>query len=680
MKRFANVRFPTLIAVALICGILCGYLFFRSDISLIYINATLPAAAVICILCAVFSKKKPLIYCIAVLAFIVIGAVGSYFKLDTFDRKELSNGDTCYISAKVCDKGKYDSGEYLIIKNITADGKSINGKMKAYLPSSYSEFCDNGYTISFNANVTVCDAFPYGKLNYNVFNNVKYSCRIYGDVISEYRFSLLGSINSAIRNSLYDKLDYDTASIAYAMLTGNADNIEDGTYAAFRYGGVAHIFAVSGLHIGIIYGLLLALSKKLRLNRYVAVAVCIMPILLYAGVCGFTVSSVRALITCVVAAIARAVYAKYDALNSLSIATTAILLFNPLNLFNIGFQLSVGAVSGIVLLSKSLIRPFKKIPRKLKNPVGISLSAQAGTLPVMLARFGYLSGAGILLNIFVLPLLSAVFVIIFTATAFSLLMPFAARFILPYAALPLEVTVSFLTNAGFEKSLISGFGAGAFIPIYYLGLLFLSDKFNLKPKSRLIGAIGAATVLFTYIPLKTFYPFNDCKVIVSAYYGGGEVLFKSRQGTVLVITEGLYPTRIDALLNEYYSSNLDALVILGSENCAEIFGTAQLNCNAYVYKDYVNIQPYKDKTIIYEKSFSINGIDFTFVDGYSLLADYGSLSVGIGAGNFVPFEYCDLLITDSTFENACETSVSFNERTAEHCVYDDGDFTFKLKN
>ncbi len=680
MKRIANVRFPTLIAVALISGIICGYLFFINEISLIYIIATLPAAAVICILCAVFSKKKPLICCIAALVFIATGAVTSYFKLDAFDRKELSNGDTCYISATVCDKVKYDGGEYLIINNITADGKSINGKMKAYLPSSYGEFCDNGYAISFTAKVTVCDTFPYGKLNYNVFNNVKYSCRIYGDIISEYRFSLFGSINSAIRNSLYDNLDYDTASVAYAMLTGNADNIEDGTHAAFRYGGVAHIFAVSGLHIGIIYGLLHALSKKLRLNRYISVAVCILPVFMYTGVCGFTVSSVRALIMCAVAAVARALYTKYDALNSLSLATTSILLINPLNLFNIGFQLSVGAVSGIVLLSKSLTKPFKKLPHKLKNPVAISLSAQAGTLPVMLSRFGYLSGAGILLNIFVLPLLSAVFVIVFTTAGLSLLMPFAARFILPYAALPLELTVSFLTDAGFEKTLISGFGAGAFIPIYYLGLLFLSDKFNLKTKSRLMGAIGAAAVLCTYVPLKTFYPFEDCKVIVSAYYGGGEVLFKSRQGSVLVITEGLYPTRIDALLNEYYSSNLDALVILGGENCTEIFGKTDLNCDAYVYKDYINIQPYKDKTIIYEKSFSLNGIDFTFGDGYSLLADYGGLSVGICAGNFVPFEYCDLLITDSTIESACDTSVSFNERTAERCVYNDGDFIFKLQN
>ena len=678
MKKFVNARFPVILVFALLAGILLGYLFIRTDISLFYIIAVVPLSAIIFVLFFIFSKKKLLIFSIFAVILFTVGGLSSFIKLDKFNTKELVSGDSYTISATVCDKGKYDDSEYIVVKNIRAGGQKIGGKIKVYLSSKYGDYCDVGYKVKFTTKITANNSFPYNKLNYNAINNIKYTCHVYSGLTSSYRFSLFGSVNKAIRNRLYNNLDYDTASIVYAMLTGNTDGIEDGSMSAFRYGGIAHIFAVSGLHIGIIYGLLRLLSKKLHLNKYIGFAVCILPLFLYSGICGFTLSSVRALIMCAVSAFSRIIFAKYDAMNSLSLAVIVLLLINPLSLFSVGFQLSVCAVGCIILLSKNIVRPFKKTPKKLKDAVGVSLSAQAGTMPIMLARFGYLSGAGILLNILIVPLLSVFFAVIFVATFLSLIFPFIAQYILPYAALPLEATVSFLTNAGFEKAAISGFGAGAFVPVYYLGLLALSDKFNLKWKYRLIPTMCSIVFLCAYIPLKTFSPFNGYKVCVSAYYGGGEVLFKSKNTKILVITENLNLSRTDEFLNNYYSSNIDALIILGGENCVSVYGT-DFDCDAYIYGAYINIQPYKNKTVNYEKSFSLGGINFEFADGYSLLATYDEVTVGVCAGNYIPFDYCDYLLTDSLDECEAKTVVSFNERNSDNCIYDNGDFVFKLK-
>lgn len=679
MKRFVNVRFPVLLVFALTAGILLGYLFVRTHISLFYVIAIVPAAAIIFVLFFIFSRKKLLIFSIFIIILFTSGILESYIRLDRYNRKDLVSGDTYTISATVCDKGKYDEGEYIVVNNAKTGGQKIGGKIKVYLSYSYGEYCAVGYKVNFTAKITAHDVFPYGKLNYNALKNIKYSCHVYEGLTSSYRFSLFGSANTAIRNALYNNLDYDTASIAYAMLTGNTDGIDDGSMATFRYGGIAHIFAVSGLHIGIIYGLLRLLCKKIHLNKYLGFAVCIVPLFLYSGICGFTLSSVRAFIMCAVAALSGIIYAKYDALNSLSLAAVAILLLNPLNLFNVGFQLSVCAVGCIILLSKNIVRPFKKVPKKIKDAVGVSLSAQAGTMPVMLARFGYLSGAGILLNILIVPVLSALFAIIFIATAISLVLPFTAQFVLPYAAIPLEAVVSFLTNAGFEKAAISGFGAGAFVPVYFIGLLALSDKFNLKLLYRLISVICAVVFLCTYVLLKTFTPFSGFKVIASAYYGGGEVLIKSKDTKILIITQNLNLSRIENFLNNYYSSDIDALIILGGENCVSVYGNTDLSCDAYIYGDYINIQPYANKTVNYEKSFSIGDIDFEFADGYSLLVEYNGVTVGVCAGNYIPFNYCDYLLTDSQDECEAKTTVSFNERNTENCIYDYGDFVFKLK-
>lgn len=679
MKKLVNIRFPFLIAVSLIAGILLGYLFIRINLSLFFIIAIIPYSAIIFILCIIYSKKKLLIYCACALIFFVIGTACSYFKINDFDTKEITNGDTYSITATVCEKGNYDGGEYLIVKNVKADGHKIKGKIKVYLSNSYGEFCDVGYRVNFSAKMYTYDAFPYGKLNYNAVNSVKYQCRVYGDLTSEFRFSLFGTINAAVRHSLYNNLDYNTASVAYAMLTGNSDGIEDGSISAFRYGGIAHIFAVSGLHIGIIYGLLNFLCNKLHIKKIVAFFICFGPVFLYVGVCGFTLSSIRALIMCAVASISKISFAKYDALNSLSVAVIAILLLNPLSLFSVGFQLSVCAVAGIIMLSKSLSRPLKKVPPKIKDSFAVSMSAQAGTLPIMLIKFGYISGAGLVLNIIVVPILSIVFAVLFVSTVISLILPFISQYILPYTVLPLELAISIFTNAGFEKSLISGFGAGAFIPVFYFALLCISDKFNIKLKCRIISIICAVSLLGIYVPLKTFAPFDGYKIIVSAYYGGGEVLIKSRQGNVLVITEELNTNRLDRFLSGYYSSNIDALIIIGGENCANTVGKTELDCNAYVYGNYINVQPFKDKKIIYENNFSINGIEFKFADGYSLIAVCGDKSIGICSGKYIPFDYCDLLITDSFDDCLSSTTVSFNERKFDNCIYNDGDFILKMK-
>lgn len=680
MKKFVNVRLPVILVLALIAGVLLGYLFIRIHINIFYIILVIPAAAIIYISCILYKRKKLLLYCMISIIFLTLGTLGSYLRLDSYSSKELTDGDTYLINATVSEKGLYDGGEYVIVKNVYADGQKINGKIKVYLSSSYGEFCDVGYEVSFKAPITTFDTFPYGKLNYNALKNIKYRCYINGGITSTYGFSFFGSINKTLRKTVYNNLDPNTAAIAYAMLTGNTDGVEDGSMTAFRYGGIAHIFAVSGLHIGIIYGILSFLCKKLRINRYIAFTICVLPLFFYTGICGFTVSSVRAFVMCTVTAVARILFSKYDALNSLSLSVTTILLINPLNLFNTGFQLSVAAVCSIILIAKNIMRPLKKLPKKLKGAIGVSLSAQAGTLPVMLTKFGYLSGAGILLNILIVPILSAIYAVVFTATVISVILPFLSRFILPYAVIPLEFTVSFITDIGFEKSIISGFGAGAFAFIYYIGLFALSDKLNLKLRYRITCMICAIALLCTYIPLKTFAPFNSHKVIASANYGGGEILFKSSDGNILVITENINLSRLDLFLNEYYASDLDTVIILGGENSIEVLENIDFNCNVYLYEKYINIQPFKNKKIIYEKRFTLNGISFEFFDGYSLLAEYEGLSIGICGGKYIPFDSCDYLFADNIGKCAANTVVSFNERNLDNCIYDNGDFVIRLKN
>lgn len=677
MKRLVNVRFPVLLACALAAGVAFGYLFFYRNVSLFLITAVIPVAAVIFILSAIFIRRKaPMIIIALCAALLVAGAVNCFLRLKSYGDSPLFDGGTYQISATVAEKGKSGEREYIILKNVRADGEKVSGKIYAYLPEIYGDFCDTGYKVSFEGKLERYDVFPYGSLNYFAEQNVKYGCIAY-NVEAKYKFSFFGSIRSALRDTLYGNLDGDTAAIAYAMLTGNTQEVDDDSLQCFRYGGIAHIFAVSGLHIGIVFGIISFITRKVKPNKYAAAAVCIFVIFFYAAVCGFTLSSVRAAIMCTVSVAVKLIYRKYDGLNSLAVSLGTILLITPLSLFTAGLQLSVCATGGIIILSKNIVRPFKKIPETITSAAGVSLAAQAGTMPVMLAKFGYLSGAGILLNIVVVPLISVVFVILFVGTLLSAALSFAAPLIIPVASLPLQLVISFLMTDVFEGALVSGFGAGAFLPLYFTGLLALSDKFNLKLMHRAVAFLCVLAILISYTAARAYPRSGVFKISVSAYHGGGSVLIKARDGNVLIITEGLSSSKIQYMLNKYYATRLDAVILLGGESCVTAYASYNFNCDTLIiYKDYISLQPYEDTSVRYERRFTLNGADFEFYDGYNLLASCGGVKVGVSAGK-APFEDCDL-IAATAYSEACgaEYNVSFGERCCEYSVYDFGDLSF----
>lgn len=482
-----NVRVPVLLAFAFIGGVLLGFLFIYHGISLFWVIAVVPPAAVTFIFCAVFVKKSvPLALIVLTAVFLIAGTVSCFTRLESFARNKNFDGDTYDITAFVSERGESSYGDYLILDDVNIDGKSVDGKILAYLSQEYGDYCDAGYDVAFSAKLTACESFSDGTLSYNAINNIAYVCYNVSDISAEKVFSPFASARAVIRGRLNDNLDAATASIAYAMLTGNTQDVESETLDAFRYGGIAHIFAVSGLHIGLIYGVFRFFLKKLRLNKYLSAAIPLAVVFLYAGVCGFTLSSMRAVIMCAVSAIARLFYKKYDGLNALAVAVLLILIINPVNLFAAGFQLSVCAVTFILALSKNFERAMVKlkIPRKISSATAVSVSAQAGVLPVMLSNFGYVSGAGLLLNIVIVPLLSALFVLLFVATAIACIVPVAST-VISLAALPLEAVISFLSDAGFEKAIISGFGSGGFVALYFLTLLTFSDKIRLGTRQRL---------------------------------------------------------------------------------------------------------------------------------------------------------------------------------------------------
>jgi ComEC/Rec2-related protein len=140
----------------------------------------------------------------------------------------------------------------------------------------------------------------------------------------------------------------------------------------FQQTGTLHLFAVAGLHVGIVARLLWILATVVRLPRKWATALIIPALLFYAAVTGLHTSSVRAAVMSAVLLAGFLVERKVFALNSLAAAATPILCWNTNELFSVGFQLSFSVVAAIVVLAEPTYRflrrrfePDSFLPRSL---------------------------------------------------------------------------------------------------------------------------------------------------------------------------------------------------------------------------------------------------------------------------------------------------------------------------
>ena len=194
----------------------------------------------------------------------------------------------------------------------------------------------------------------------------------------------------------------------------------------FQQTGTLHLFAVAGLHVGIVARLLWILATVVRLPRKWATALIIPALLFYAAVTGLHTSSVRAAVMSAVLLAGFLVERKVFALNSLAAAATLILCWNTNELFAIGFQLSFSVVAAIVLLAEPTYRflcrrfaPDPFLPRSLFGPrrrlmersvswlaraSSVSFAAWIGSLPLMLWYYYLVTPISLLANLVVVPI------------------------------------------------------------------------------------------------------------------------------------------------------------------------------------------------------------------------------------------------------------------------------------
>src|SRR5438105_854043 len=231
-------------------------------------------------------------------------------------------------------------------------------------------------------------------------------------------------MQSAICRGLDDspQIQNFLSGIALGLRHQTPEDIEE----PFQQTGTLHLFAVAGLHVGIVARLLWVLAMVARLSRKWATALIIPLLLFYAAITGLHVSSIRAAVMSSILLGGFFFERKVFALNSLAAAAFFLLCWNTNEFFSTGFQLSFAVVGGIILLADPLSRwlqqfgstdPF--LPRRLvsglRRTIGVgyewicrggsvSLAAWLGSLPLVLWYFHLITPSSLFANLVVVPI------------------------------------------------------------------------------------------------------------------------------------------------------------------------------------------------------------------------------------------------------------------------------------
>ncbi|NCU04746.1 MAG: ComEC family competence protein [Chitinophagaceae bacterium] len=204
------------------------------------------------------------------------------------------------------------------------------------------------------------------------------------------------------------------SSIAEALLIGYRDDLDRDLVQAYSNTGVVHIIAVSGMHLGLIYGLLMFLFKRFNRNRRMKLMRAILVIVLlwlFSLLTGASASVLRAVLMFTVIVGAEMLDRKGNIYNSMAASALALLLFNPFLLWDVGFQLSYAAVLSIVLFMKPIYN-WLAIQNKsldwLWKLNALTLSAQILTLPLCMYHFHQAPTMFLITNLIAVPLSSLV--------------------------------------------------------------------------------------------------------------------------------------------------------------------------------------------------------------------------------------------------------------------------------
>lgn len=340
-----------------------------------------------------------------------------------------------------------------------------------------------------------------------------------------------------------------TAPLAKALLLGYKNDLEGKTQRDFARAGLSHIMAVSGLHVGLIvapFWIILPYFWTNRRGKTAGMATLVLMLTGYAGITGFSSSVVRASVMAIVLTYGKLFSKRSDSVNLTAAAALFILLADPKQLFEIGFQLSFSAVL-VILLILPVIQtrfPYWVRIKWYGTPlmvVIVSVVVQLGLYPLQVWYFGEVSLISPLANALFVPFLSAIVPISIASLALSAMAPELGKLINLPSEYFLRGMAEFVQwTSGIEGTWMkASLGSPLIFLIWMLLILSIASWREHKVRWKLVCGMLMGVLLLEASYLVQKVHKAEMEVVVFDVGQGDAALIKTPTGKVMLIDTGL---------------------------------------------------------------------------------------------------------------------------------------------
>ena len=363
-----------------------------------------------------------------------------------------------------------------------------------------------------------------------------------------------------------NSFDSESAGIVKAMLVADKSTLDKNIKKLYSENGIAHIMAISGVHVAIIGMTLYGFLRKLRIGRLISGTFSIAIIILYGIMTGMSSSTERAVIMLILSIAAEYFGRKTDAPTSMGFAMIIMVLGNPYVILDAGFQLSFAAITGVTVVApqlRKLLRMFKRFIKeadekkkqkhkkimslrkmiiKLIDALVVGIASFITTTPVIIYYYYQFPPYSILINLIVIPLVSLIvggsILVVLTGLFFTgaaVVMTYPVRLIL-FGYKYLCIFASGLPGA----SVLVGHISIGMVFVYYLSvvLIFAILRMIRIGKTEREGPIlylMLATVLFLTVVYEVYSYDKSLKIVyMDVGQGDGVLLRTSGHGGILI--------------------------------------------------------------------------------------------------------------------------------------------------
>ena len=488
------------------------------------------------IFCKLFEKigvKSPRIFCAILLAtaFLFSGLSALSFQKNTYRDFEDNHNHT--VTGYVKEYSKDNDDVKILLSDVNIDGKNYAFNIQL----STNKVFDVGDTLTFVSNLYPTKLVDDGKIyTYVLKLNLHYYASADGDnvIFAHGNAKFVDKIKDNSKKILLENFDEENAGFAYAVLFGDKSLLSTDYYSIFKNAGLAHILAVSGLHISFLVALVSFILKKLKVKNKVQFLVIFAVLLFYNIICNFSPSVFRASVMSLCLLLGLVLGERNDSMSNMGLAGVVVLLLQPIYLFDVGFLLSFSSVLGIFMFSRLFEKLFDRIkfPKFLSSSLAITLSATIGTLPWICKYFKEFAIVSFVSNLLVLPIFSIMFVVLLISVFINLILPvnfllIASEFLVNIVVSLSRIFARFGTIHTINFDTLSAF-------IYYIVCVFASHFCIMTKKSKLVCVLSVSLLFSTTIATCNTKSILKTDVVLATHGMKNSLLFNTKtHGAIL---------------------------------------------------------------------------------------------------------------------------------------------------